>query len=501
MNLPIPAQRAAALAIPGLIATVAVIAGGDLIAAQNTKILWAATAGAVSLLLLYLSGNPRLFCLWALMVVTPLDASKRLGAVVAKMGGENSFRFELCDIFILALIAYQLRDVWLGRRPGLRIPRVAWFYLAVIAYCSWGLIAGPYRTTAAHELFRMVKVGVLFVVVANELTTVSRIGHAALAILAGVWVQTLVGFVQFAIQGSLGLTFLGETGSGTIEQLASDSLKDVRVFRVGALLLHPNIYGAFLACLMPLAAGLYLVDRRRWYRVFYLGVALCGMAGLIMSQSRSGWLSCFIALAIMAALMWRRERVARRMVRPAIAAAALTLGVLLAFSAPIATRLFDSKPDAVDGRLEYARTAWGMIKAKPVMGWGLNSYVFEAPAFTRWGARGAKEFYEQSKNWLPPVHNIYLLWWSELGIIGLAMHLALIAWVLRTAVRNLRVENDILFAVNIACIVGIVALLVDGMLSFTLRINSVLRVFWILCGMIYAVRYWRLTHTAGPAAT
>jgi O-antigen ligase len=243
------------------------------------------------------------------------------------------------------------------------------------------------------------------------------------------------------------------------------------------------------------------VDRRVWYRLFYLLVLLGGMANLVMSQSRSGWLSCAVALAVLGALMARRDRVKRRIVRPAIAAAVLTLGVLLAFAGPIATRLLDSNPIAIDGRIEYARTAWGMIRAKPIFGWGLNSYVFEAPAFTRWGARGAKEFYEKSKNWLPPVHNIYLLWWSELGVIGLLMHLTLIGWMIRTAVRNLRVESDMLFAINIACIVGIVALLIDGMLSFTLRINSVLRDVWVMAALIYAVRYWRLANPSEPLPT
>ena len=497
----LPAQRIAAIGVPAAIAVVALVAGGELVAAQNVKALWAIVAGGALLGFCYFSGNPRLFSLWALMVVLPLDVSKRLGVIIPKMGGENSIRFEITDLFIIVLAAYQLRDVWTARRPGIRIPRVTWLYGLILAYCFLSVIFGPYRTTAAHEIVRMLKMGLLFLVVANELTTVARISQAAIALLLGVLLQSCIGLVQFAVQGHLGLTILGETGTGTLDQLASDSLNKERAFRVGALLQHPNIFGAFLATLLPLGAGLFFIDRRPWLRIFYIVVMATGVAALVTTQSRSGWLSCFVAMSLLAILMWRRRRVARRMVRPALTALALTLAVLLALIHPITVRLLDSNPVAIEGRAEYARTAWGMIKAKPIMGWGLNSYVYEAPPFTRWGARGAKEFYEKSKNWLPPVHNIYLLWWSELGIIGLALHLAFIAWVLRTAARNLKVQDDMLFAVNIACIAGIAALLCDAMLSFTLRINNVLRVFWVICGLVYAVHYWRLTHPPEPPAT
>jgi hypothetical protein len=68
----------------------------------------------------------------------------------------------------------------------------------------------------------------------------------------------------------------------------------------------------------------------------------------------------------------------------------------------------------------------------------------------------------------------------------------MLAWILRIGWRNLRVRDETLFIINVACLCGVLALMVDGMFSFTLRINSMLRVFWVLAALIYAINYWHL---------
>ncbi|MDP3611671.1 MAG: O-antigen ligase family protein, partial [Rubrivivax sp.] len=212
---------------------------------------------------------------------------------------------------------------------------------------------------------------------------------------------------------------------------------------------------------------------------------------------RSGWLSFAVACTVLVMLVLLHGRMRMKALLPAGAAAIVLMVVLAAFAEQIVTRIFESKPDAVLGRAEYTRTAMGVIEAKPWLGHGLNSYVYVAPPYTRYGPRKAAEVY---KNWLPPVHNIYLLWTAETGLVGLALHLALMLALLKVAVNNLKVKNETLFMINVACLCGVVALLVDGIFSFTLRINSVMRVFWVLAAMIMAVHYLRLVEPR-PAAT
>jgi putative inorganic carbon (hco3(-)) transporter len=477
-----------------LIAALAVVV---VMGSDSAKLLGAAVAGAIILAGAAMSGNPRLFSLYGLMVAVPFDLSKRFGTIIAKMGGESSLRAEFSDVFLIVLLAYLVADIATGRVRGLRIPRITYVWLVIAGFGVAAMIGGSYRLTAFHEVVRMLKVTVLFIVLANELRTPRRVLHVAAGIAVAVLLQALVGMYQYMTRKHLGLDILGETGAGTLDQLAADSVRVEGVFRVGAFLNHPNIFGAFLAALLPVALAVYLLSKGGPMKLLGLVTAGLGTAALMASLSRSGWLSFAVSATVLTLLVLLHGRMRMRALLPAAGSALVLLLVLVAFSGQIVERIFESKPDAILGRQEYTATAMGMIKVKPLLGHGLNSYVYVAPPYTRYGPRKAADVY---KGWLPPVHNIYLLWTAETGLIGLGIHLLLLVMLLRTAVANLKVRDETLFMINAACLCGVLALMVDGLFSFTLRINSVLRVFWVLAAIIMAVHYQRLQEPRPAAA-
>lgn len=489
-NVPSMVMTAGAALLAAVIVLVVVGSG-------SAKVMGAALAGGLFIAAGVMSGNPRLFSLYGLMVAVPFDLSKRFGTIIAKMGGESSLRAEFSDVFLVVLLAYLVLDIATGRVRGLRVPKITYIWLVIVGFGVATMLWGTYRLTAMHEVVRMIKVMVLFVVLCNELGTPQRLLHCAAGLSLGVLLQALVGMYQYATRQHLGLDILGETGAGTLDQLAADSVRGQGVFRVGAFLNHPNIFGAYLAALLPVSLSVYLLKRGGPIKLLCLLASSLGAAALMASLSRSGWLSFAVACLVLVVLVLLHGRLRMKVLLPAGAAALVLTVVLVAFSGQIVSRIFESKPDAVLGRAEYNRTAAGIIAAKPWLGHGLNSYVYVAPPYTRYGPRKAAEIY---KNWLPPVHNIYLLWTAETGYIGLLVHLALMAALLRVAVRNLKVRDETLFMINAACLCGVVALLVDGLFSFTLRINSVMRVFWVLAAMIMAVHYMRLREAPASAA-
>jgi O-antigen ligase len=489
------AARSLALAVGALAA--ALLAAGVIpyliTSPLSTKWVAAAIGGALWLLGAAVSGNPRLYCLWWLALTIPFSLSKRLGSIIMKMGGENSIQIEIGEVFVGLLALFLLRDLWLGHITRLRVPRVLLPWLAIMLLGLLAVVVGPYRTTAVHELFRMLKVMLLFLILCNELTRPSRILQFATALSASAALQSAAGLFQYVTRRHLGLDILGETGSGTLKQLAKDSLESDQAFRIGAFLGHPNIFGPFLAVLLPLAAVLFVLPGSRARRGLGLVTLGLGMAALIGTLSRSGWVAFFTAFTVLVILMLMHRGLSRRVLLP-VSAASLALGLVCAmFIGQIMTRILESKEDAITGRAEYTATARRMIALKPVLGWGLNSYVYVAPPFTSYGARGAAYVY---KGWLPPVHNIYLLWWAETGIVGLLLHLALLAWLARIAISNLKIRDGTLFAISAALVAALAAFLVDGFFSFTLRINAMLRVFWILSALILAIRYLRLAELA-----
>jgi O-antigen ligase len=470
-----PFGAGAAATALGAAVLVAVLAAGSAKLALSVLGLGLLLAGA------WLSGNPRLLWIWGLTVTLPLNLSKKFGPILDMGGGENTFRVEVSDVFMLFLAAAILRDHLAGRRPALRVPRVLalWGVIAAMGVASMFVV--PWPRVTAFELVRMVRMALLFLVVCNELDRPRRMLHAAAGLTLGLLVNAVAGVLQYVRHANLGLEVLGETSERTIEVLALTSVQGARVWRSSGFLLHPNIFGIFLASLLPLAIGAFLVARSRAGRVFYLASVSLGLAALIATQSRSGWVSFAAGAALLMSLMVLHPGMRRRsLVTLGVAVVALLI-VLAVFRGPIMARLFESQDVATIGREEFKADARRMIAASPVFGHGLNSYVHAVPPYMKYRPR-------DFEYWIPPVHQIYYLWTAETGFVGLAIHLALWGLIAAAGIGNLKVRDELLFTVNAACLAGMLAFSVDGFFSFSLRVNSALKVWWVLAGLIMAIR-------------
>ncbi len=455
----------------------------------NLKLIAALVAGAGCMFAAYLSGNPRLFSLWALMLTVPFDLSKRFGPLIEKMGGESSFRVEMSDPFLLLLALYLARDIARGHLPGVRLPKVILPYACIMLMGVLAAVFGPWHLTPVHEVVRMIKVTFLFVVICNELSTPQRVFHAMAALAAGGIVQAVVGLIQYVTGKRLGLESFGESSAKTIEELSNSSVQSETVFRISAFLVHPNVFGVFLAALIPMALAFLLLRTGLHYKILFGLLAALGLPALIGTLSRSGWLSFAVAVPVLLVMLFFHPKLQKRALL-ALMTGVLAMSVVFSvYAGPITRRIFSSQEGAVLGREEYNRDAMRMIAANPWLGVGLNCYVFAVPPYTKYGPRSANSIYQ---GWIPAVHNIYLLWFAETGVVGFILHLLVLFWVIQVGISNFRVRNIVLFIANAASLSALAAFMVDGMFSFSLRINAICRIFWIIAGIIWAVRYWRL---------
>ena len=94
--------------------------------------------------------------------------------------------------------------------------------------------------------------------------------------------------------------------------------------------------------------------------------------------------------------------------------------------------------------------------------------------------------------WIPPVHNIYYLWWAETGIFGLLLHLSVWFGFIWIGIKNLKVRNEFWYILNVASVAALIAYLFDGFLSFSLRTSEPLRIFFFQGAIIYVVHYFRM---------
>jgi len=427
------------------------------------------------------SRNPRLFCLYGLGFSLPFLFAKTFGPVINKGGGEVAFNIDVSDIFLFILCLFIAKDIWSKRRHWLLVPKASYFWLTIMFFGLVTVVIGPYRTTAAQEVSRMAKMLVLFIVLCQELSSPRRIVHWCSALTSGLFVNAIVGLVQAHYRLTLGLADLGEPSADVTKTLAATSLKGIEVWRPGAFLVHPNIFGIFLAVLIPLTIAGFLLRSGRMMRLWFLISSILGMAALVATESRSAWISFCAALTLFLGLTLCHRRLRQRSTAATIAVIVLVIGVVAVEHETILRRIVDSQAEALEFRGVFNDDAKKMIADKPLWGFGLNSYALNVPLYSKY----------QYGSWPPPVHQIYYMWWAETGLIGLVLHLSMWGLLIWKGIGNLRVRDETLFAVNAACLAGMLAFMLDGFVSFSLRITPTLKVFWALSAMIMAIHYWR----------
>lgn len=486
----------------GLVIGIATLAAATAVAlfTADTTVRVATVGGVLGIAIGMLSGNPRLFCLYCLVLTAPLDLGKRFLAI-PHMGGAGALRFDLVEVFMVALLFFQGRDIARGyrSRKDYRIPTVCASWVALILLGGIFVALGPLRRLAVFELLRMLKCLLLFLIVVNEVVRLKQIGHLVVALLCGVMLQAGVGLTQYALGGQLGLKALGEETEENVKATSEGTLEDrEQVNRVGALLGHSNLLAAYLALLMPVGVALLFTQVDFRIRLLSGTAVLLGTAVLIATLSRTGWATFGVAVLGVLLLGSVDRRTGGRHALRRFGAVLVLAVVVLAFSGPVLKRLFRSDPWSVRNRLEWIDVATRMVLEKPIFGHGLNTFVYQMAPYTKWGTKQTL-FILYGKN-LPVVHNNYAIVWAEQGTVGFLFFMALPLHVLYVGIRNLRIRHETLFAINLGCMCGLAVMMLDWLVSFSLRTETVGRVYWMQVGLLCAIDLWWQRNREAPEA-
>lgn len=173
-----------------------------------------------------------------------------------------------------------------------------------------------------------------------------------------------------------------------------------------------NDLAGYLLLLVPLSLHLFFTARTVWGRVLY-GLAVTILSGsLILTNSRSSWLAGLVGILV---VFWiNRDRFKEPFYRWTIVL--ITLGfvgtvvlnaghILPRLETLLSLEIF--RENAAHWRMALLRSAWHMFLAKPLVGFGLNTYGTALPAYQ-----------EQVGYYSINPHNYYLQALAETGLIG-----------------------------------------------------------------------------------
>lgn len=300
------------------------------------------------------------------------------------------------------------------------------------AWVSVSILWSSYKPIAIYRVFSILLIILFFIIALRKLKNYSWQKMTILGLLANGLFQSILGMFQFLRDRSLGWRFMGESiVSPDLTGVAKIILAGEKHIRAYGTFPHPNVLAGFL--LIPIFILLAEILERSKFEhrlpnkvsqetllhnfstislVVSLGIIFFGFA---LTFSRSAFLGLIIGLL---AILWIKLRTSNGHFKPtsvqSLKAKTFLIPLLILTIFFIGTRnssFFSLQ--SLGERNVYKDVAYETISGHPIAGVGLGQFVYaefqKHPDLESWQYQ--------------PVHNIYLLIFSELGAVGLILFL------------------------------------------------------------------------------
>lgn len=260
-----------------------------------------------------------------------------------------------------------------------------------------------------------------------------------------------------------------------------------------------QLYGSALLIVLPMAVAVALTARRPRWRWIGQGVAFASLLCLIMTETRSAWISV-VACAIVFAICWQQRNAkpgARPWGKQAIVPVALGVCVALYFFAslgyanrqqPLMDRASTLSVLGQDHSWQDRLLAWHgavtMVATHPVFGFGLGRYCGAEWSYTHIGRPLSPN---QRPSLSEEAHDFYLQTAADIGVPGLLLYLASLTAMVVGCIRQLRVakghivrSRDGFLIATLALITGVT---VDSFASPSYQFPEVSIILWAVMGV------------------
>lgn len=446
-------------------------------------------AGLVVLMPTFIVRDKRLYWLGVFLLGLQFEISKNLNnglAVIDRLKVDYTlwhftFQVHATDVVLIVLLFYWFVETAF-KRQGLYFPRAAWLVVGFFGFCFTSLVGAPSAYLGLVEISRQLKFFVLFLYVANNVSSKAALRLVAVMGVAILLIQGAVTLVRFETGWMEPLSF-GQTGQDEdqiLEYLSVDRESEGGLVRAFGTLGSPGSTVRLCMMVIPFALLLSLRNPLFRNRLPFVGVTALGIGSLLLTFTRAFYLTTAIQGAA-AVLIGIRHRYLSRMEVLLL----VVLGLIAAgAAAPKVYEQMSLRTESMTVRLEQYKAALDMIVDNPVFGVGLNN------------GTGVKERYvtvtfnehdPDTQYYLEPTHNLYLSLASEIGLIGSALYFA---FFFNVIVRTWRVANtaadpDLRFCAN-AILIVFAGVIVNSLYD-PLHEEAPMNLLWMYCGIAFAL--------------
>jgi O-antigen ligase len=331
----------------------------------------------------------------------------------------------MSDVFLLAAFLCWAVSLWKKETDQgfhLGSDMLTFFLMAFLLVMLGNIFFASEARLHFFIFFRFVELFLLYLMVVNR---VLRQEQIVLGLIFGLCFQAFVALYQYALQGSVGLTFLGEpVATAATPGVAKIDIGDQKILRAFGTMPHANVLGGMM--FMGIMYAVALIKKYRW---FVAGVLLLFAMGLLFSFSRSA----FFAL-IAAFLLYISVQNSRVVVRYVLLAVSVLLFFIIIFrlESVVLTRFMFEDTSSAQERTLYLQISRDMFFDQP-FGVGLGAFTLNMQDYT-----GVKLV-----PWLfQPVHNVFLLAANELGILGGLLFFAIFGYGFHQLLFLIRMQKN-----------------------------------------------------------
>lgn len=356
----------------------------------------------------------------------------------------------LTDILVLLLVILNFKVFQIFRKH----------FLLVLFVLLLAIINCVFSTSPFVSVYKWIKLlELVFVACYFSQQKILSLGPLVKVVFYSLIAFSFIGIVQFVIGGTIGgfLYFLGERSFNlTTPGIALATLGGVDYMRAYSTFSHPNSMAGFLG------VGLLfvLLSGKLKKNLFNIIGAVIVFVSLVLSFSLSCCLGMFIAFIYL--LLSKNKKYFNKIINLSLIMFILA-SILLPILSPWILKNSTNLGQEIVQRLNLAYISGQMINQKFLIGQGLGTFIVNIP----------EQLGMISFSWLlQPVHNIYLLVFSEVGMVGLLLFSYLIY----------KTSKGLLLNKKIYLLIPLVIILFTGLFdhySLTLQQNTFLLAFII----------------------
>ena len=249
---------------------------------------------------------------------------------------------------------------------------------------------------------------------------------------------------------------------------------DVRVLRVTSLFSYPSALGLYLAPLALLAIGCWQMAKNKIERIFLILTIVFSVLAIIFARSEGALVGLVVGAFCLGIFYspWRRRTIIIALLA-AIVFIGLYLSVLQIKNYLYPKITFNDFSSQV--RLGVWRESINMLKDNFVFGAGLAGYQKIMPPYHK---------INYVEIYLYP-HNIFLNFWSELGLLGLIIFLWLIYnffALARSKISEAKNKN-LPYLWRVAIIGAMIVILTHGLVDAPYFKNDLAIIFWLITAL------------------